>query len=340
VELRYAHLQTDPIFLEYEYVGDGDLAQLAAELHRENKATPHYVSRLVLELARAVGFAHGQHPPIVHRDLKPANVLIQRLDNGKIQLKVADFGIGGVASERGLEQARETARESATTAREYTPLYASPQQRKGLPPDPRDDVYALGVIWYQLLVGDCFTEAPRGEGWKKRLAGQGMGEQSIGLLEKCLEDEACDRPPHAGALAEELTELVKRPQRPVHLVSPADEVLDAIPVGEPRPSRPQRALSPALHWSWIVTACFPWLNWIFWIYSGVKTRCSLYFGFALVYAVPFVLLCVVSSTMDYRKGTGEIPNWVNVVAAIPWVIGIVHFMMTRKSIEAQLATGA
>jgi hypothetical protein len=129
VKLLYAHLHVDPICLEYEYVGGGDLAEFTRNLHRANKATPQQIAQVILQLAKAVGFAHAQHPPIVHRDLKPANILIQRTERGKVQLKVADFGIGAVASEHGLAQARGTGRASgATTApQEYTPLYASPQ---------------------------------------------------------------------------------------------------------------------------------------------------------------------------------------------------------------------
>jgi serine/threonine protein kinase len=211
VKLLYAHLHVDPICLEYEYVGGGDLAEFTRNLHRANKATPRQIAQVILQLAKAVGFAHAQHPPIIHRDLKPANILIQRTERGTAQLKVADFGIGAVASEQGLAQARETGRASgATTApREYTPLYASPQQRKGKSADPRDDVYAIGVIWYQLLRGDFLTEAPRGEGWKKRLGEQGMEGDLIRLLGRCVEDQAEDRPPNALSLAEELNALLK-----------------------------------------------------------------------------------------------------------------------------------
>ena len=49
-----------------------------------------------------------------------------------------------------------------------TPLYMSPEQRRGAPPDPRHDLYALGVVWFQLLVGDVSRELHHG--WAKELA--------------------------------------------------------------------------------------------------------------------------------------------------------------------------
>ena len=206
VELKDTHVVDQLACLEYEYVNGGDLARLAADLHHANRATPERIAQIMLQLAKAVGFAHSLHPPIVHRDLKPANVLVQRT-GGKFHLKVADFGIGGVASDRMLKEGRETARASAKTtmASAYTPLYASPQQRKGDPRDPRDDVYALGVIWYQLATGDLMSEAPRGVGWKQRLADREMSASMIDLLEKCVEDHAQDRPQNAVVLAERLS---------------------------------------------------------------------------------------------------------------------------------------
>src|SRR5262249_47519402 len=145
-----------PPCLEYEYVQGGDLAGLIQEWHR-GKRGPSTVeaARVMFRLAEAVGFAHFQEPAIVHRDLKPAHILVQRSAEGKFRLRVADFGIGGIASGQAAELTRRGTGGSAmlTTAvrGSYTPLYGSPQQMRGEPADPRDDVYSLGVIWYQLL---------------------------------------------------------------------------------------------------------------------------------------------------------------------------------------------
>lgn len=205
VELKYAHLQANPPCLEYEFVAGGDLALLISELHQQNRAIPSLIEQLMLQLANAVGSAHDTQPPIVHRDLKPTNVLVQR-SSSNIFLKVADFGVGAVASHLATEESRNTFPRSARTnsSRAFTPIYASPEQRIGKPADSRDDVYALGVIWYQLLTGDLMSEAPRGSGWKRRLAEQGMSVNMIALLERCVEDRAEDRPKNACLIAKQL----------------------------------------------------------------------------------------------------------------------------------------
>jgi serine/threonine protein kinase len=210
VELRYAHLEGDSPCLEYEYVEGGDLAGLVTDLHRSGKATPQNMTRLFYSLVQAVGFAHRIQPPIVHRDLKPTNVLTTRVEK-RVVLKVLDFGIGGLAADQEKLAATETGRPSTltTSAGTCTPLYASPQQRRGAGPDPRDDVYALGVIWYQMLIGDVMKEPPRGGSWKKRLLEQGTTPEMLALLERCLEDDPADRPADAQVLAQELLALVK-----------------------------------------------------------------------------------------------------------------------------------
>src|SRR5262249_35273097 len=90
----------------------------------------------------------------------------------------------------------------------HTPLYASPQQTRGEPPDPRDDVHALGVIWYQMVTGSMTAGRPGGARWVKRLADLGMPPATVDLLAECVEEEADDRPADAGALADRLAALL------------------------------------------------------------------------------------------------------------------------------------
>ena len=89
----------------------------------------------------------------------------------------------------------------------YSPLYASPQQMRGDKPDPRDDVYALGVIWYQLFEGDLASPAPTGRQWMEVLRSRGMSDAAIELLSSCFESEPTYRPADAGMLAEQLHAL-------------------------------------------------------------------------------------------------------------------------------------
>ena len=155
VTLQHTYLSSETPCLEYEYIAGGDLAGMIADWHKGgNRPSLADISRVFLKLARIIAHAHDQNPPIVHRDLKPANILVQTTDTGP-QLKVADFGIGGVASRQAIAQnTRGTTRGLflATALRgSCTPLYAGPQQMRGEAPDPRDDVYSLGVVWYQML---------------------------------------------------------------------------------------------------------------------------------------------------------------------------------------------
>src|SRR6185503_9540782 len=133
----------------------------------------------------ALAFAHENG--LVHRDLKPANVLVE----GGV-IKLADFGLGGVNAVR----AAQVSRIGATTVDQLsladqaslfrgagTPLYMAPEQRRGLPPDPRHDLYALGVVWFQLLTGDVSRELHHG--WAKELGVRfGVPPAHIALIER------------------------------------------------------------------------------------------------------------------------------------------------------------
>src|SRR5437588_5063356 len=205
VALRQTYLSAEPPCLEYEYIPGGNLAGVIHEWHRGRRApSATQVAQVVRRLAKIVAFAHRLEPPIVHRDLKPANILVQRQSDGSLSLRIADFGNGGVAANHAIRQTLRGMTQAhllVSAARgAYTPLYASPQQMRGSDADPRDDVYALGVIWYQLLSGDLSAGRPGGTRWPKRLVEPGMAPPPVELLGSCFEDDPADRPRDSIAL--------------------------------------------------------------------------------------------------------------------------------------------
>ena len=98
--------------------------------------------RIALEVSDALEYAHGVG--IVHRDIKPENILVDQ--GGRV--KVADFGIARIVK-------ADPAGWTVTTPDVAlgTPHYMAPEAQKGAPPDPRMDVYALGVVLYQMVKG-------------------------------------------------------------------------------------------------------------------------------------------------------------------------------------------
>ncbi len=98
------------------------------------------------QVASALEFAHSEG--IVHSDLKPANILI--LPNGRV--KVIDFGIARAIPTGGMQTIDRTTFDVQALGA-LTPAYASPEMIEGKDPDPRDDVFALACIAYELLTG-------------------------------------------------------------------------------------------------------------------------------------------------------------------------------------------
>src|SRR5262249_40738265 len=136
VEPRPGDVHSSP-FISLEFVDGGSLT------HRTDRPqAPRYVASMVEKLARAAHSAH--RVGVIHRDLKPANVLLTR--DG--EPKIADFGL---AKQLGAE--RDDAGRFVTQAGLVmgTPEYMAPEQAAGAAPTPAVDIYALGVILYELL---------------------------------------------------------------------------------------------------------------------------------------------------------------------------------------------
>jgi formylglycine-generating enzyme required for sulfatase activity len=246
VPLLQTYLDVDTPCLEYEYVAGADLTGVITDWPRRVGPTAVQSSRLILRLAEILSFAHQLVPPLVHRNLKPANILAQRGGNGKLVLRVADFGSGGVAASRAIRQTRRgtpaARRLVAALHGGDTPLYASPQQLRGADPDPRDDVYALGVLWYQLLTGDVRVGRPDGREWRARLEEQGLPRFLIEVLAGCLAEDADDRPASAAELRERLSGTRTHPSA----VAPDDAAARSLSAADNGPPRVSNAIGMKL----------------------------------------------------------------------------------------------
>jgi len=228
-------------YLVYEYVPGGDLTGYLARHRTESKGAMDAakVIEVVTQLAEGLAFAH--RVGLVHRDVKPANVLVH-----DSVLKLADFGLGGVAVRRAVERSRIgattidylTLAERASLFRGAgTPLYMSPEQRRGANPDPRHDLYSLGVMWFQLLAGDVTRELH--PGWAKELAVRfKVPAGHITLIERCV-GWLDERPKDASEL---LTLLRERAAEPPPL--PVARVVEA-PV-EPAPKATAETAMPVV----------------------------------------------------------------------------------------------
>lgn len=201
VRLHNTYLSVLTPCLEYDYVPGGTLAAYARQY--PDGLPPAEVLRRLADLVEILAAVHGLTEPIVHRDLKPANILLEPDGQGDFRLRVADFGIAQVSAKLAVQQGTMgTAVQSQMSwlRGAHTPLYASPEQMKpNAPPDPSDDVHALGVIWYQLLVGDLSRPAPTGRRWQDGLRQRGVSDPVVALLEECFEPRG-DRPASAVVL--------------------------------------------------------------------------------------------------------------------------------------------
>jgi len=135
------------LYLVMEFLRGKDLARINYE---EGPLSFRRIIHILRQVLAALSEAH--HLEIIHRDLKPENIILERVRTGGDFVKVVDFG---------LAKMREDTRPGITSPGIVcgTPEYMSPEQGRGDPLDARSDIYAVGVILYQLLTGRLPFEA-------------------------------------------------------------------------------------------------------------------------------------------------------------------------------------
>src|SRR5918994_386625 len=151
-------------FLSMEYVDGEDLASLLRRIGRFNEERG-------LEIARQVcaGLAAAHERGVIHRDLKPANVM---LDAAGV-VRITDFGLAGASGE---------------TIRAGTPAYMAPEQLAGSEVTAQSDIYALGLVLYELFTGQRAIEAKNvAELVRKREAGIAPPSQLVRDLDPAID---------------------------------------------------------------------------------------------------------------------------------------------------------
>jgi serine/threonine protein kinase len=148
--------QNGLMYLVMELLSDGSLRGLMQKHAREGKPWPLLLAiDLVRQAAEGLAYAHSQG--MIHRDIKPDNMLLRAVSGapGRYALKITDFGLARMA---------EGSMMTATGTAMGTPAYMSPEQCQGAHVDLRSDIYALGVVLYEVATGYLpFTAATLSE---------------------------------------------------------------------------------------------------------------------------------------------------------------------------------
>lgn len=197
-----------PYFIESEYTAGGSLLEWVEE--RGGIGQVPLADRLEIVVCVAEALAAAHSVGVLHKDVKPGNILIARGPGGRLQPKLTDFGIGLVTSTEGLAEAgitvvglTETAGADQLTSG-GTRLYLAPELVEGKPPSVQADIYALGVVLYQLVVGDFRRSvAP---GWDRDVDNELLREDLADLVDGSPGRRLAD----AGELARRLRRIDER----------------------------------------------------------------------------------------------------------------------------------
>lgn len=184
---------------------------LSARIARGGAMTPEQALPIVRQIAAAVGAAHDVG--VVHRDLKPANVLLEPGKDGAERAVVTDFGLARTETGDG-----DGATMTAAGFFLGTPAYIAPEQLVGGATSPATDLYALGIVMFEMLTGRVpfqgdtalatavkrLQEAPP----SPRELSKGVDARWEGAILRCLEREPQDRFASAAELVRALEEQV------------------------------------------------------------------------------------------------------------------------------------
>jgi eukaryotic-like serine/threonine-protein kinase len=155
----YGTMEDGTLYIVMEYVQGRSVADI---LEKDGAMPPARVTHILKQVCGSLEEAHGHG--IVHRDLKPDNVVLCERAGQKDWVEVLDFGIAKRSSEHDPNEAKLTQQGMVLG----TPPYMSPEQFTGQPVDVRSDIYALGVMAYEMLTGKLPWDANTAWEWASK----------------------------------------------------------------------------------------------------------------------------------------------------------------------------
>jgi serine/threonine-protein kinase len=199
-------------FIVMEYLDGSDLQTL---LERDGPLPAAEAVDFLLQACEAIAEAHRNG--IVHRDIKPANVFVARMPGGVPCVKVVDFGISKLI---GIESLEPLTLPSSVVGSLY---HMAPEQMRGLPVDARTDVWALGLLLFEMLTG---RKPFREDAWPAVCAqilseaapvlvlpSEGIEQELGAVIERCLRRTPRDRFGNVAELAVALAPFGSRSAR-------------------------------------------------------------------------------------------------------------------------------
>lgn len=207
--LYEVQLEESPYFLESEFSAEGSLTDWA-ERQGGIAAVP-LSTRLDLVARSAEALAAAHSVGVLHKDIKPSNIFVFTGEGGAPRPRLADFGIGMLTDRSriegfnititGLTEDMLATNESSRTG---TRIYAPPESLTGAPFTIQGDIYALGVLLYQMIVGDLTR--PLAQGWQADVPDPLLVED----IEACVAGDLSRRLTSAAELAQRLRTLEQR----------------------------------------------------------------------------------------------------------------------------------
>ena len=197
------------VFLTMDFVPGRSLRERLAD---ETRLPPDKAVEIARQLALGLGAAH--RAGVVHRDLKPGNVLIDDDESGGVRAAISDFGVARSLAGFGLTVPGTVV---------GTLGYLSPEQARGEAVDGRSDLYALGILLYEMLTGELpFAAATEAEMLAQRLTGSPRNLRWPGvtvpprlrdLVQRLLARDPARRPQSAAEVVQELDRCLETPPR-------------------------------------------------------------------------------------------------------------------------------
>ncbi|GAA2484942.1 serine/threonine-protein kinase [Winogradskya humida] len=223
--------------LAMDFVAGGSLRE---RLRREGTLEPGEAARLLAQVAAALAVAHGLG--VVHRDVKPDNILLQT-DGEREDVRLTDFGIARVLDSPGV---------TSSHAVVGTPHYMAPEAISGGEAAPAADVYALGIVLFELVSGRTpYAGEPfavlRGHLDERPRRPVGMADAVWAVIARCL-DKDPSRRPEATALRDSLVRLTREMEGVPAMPAPGKR--EPVRPLDPKDQAKRRPQNRPHDWAW------------------------------------------------------------------------------------------